>query len=255
MALLLLKDEPKIEYDTDNIRVRILNSDLMRDYRSPCKVTEGIIMRNNEGKCCMNFIEEQDGKCKNGVSLEKSCKCWRTNCPSNISWYPKDKVRYWKKQILANHSPIRSVHIRILDLIPKSVYSQLVRHTAGHPQPYIQSSRPDWTGKERSNDPYENRWSMFDFTPESFILMAQKRLCNRTEIMTRKIIGEWVNRLRSINIETFDRDTDKNIEIEDIFELSLLKALGDLAVPRCEYLGANKCPEIKGCGKYESFIK
>jgi hypothetical protein len=245
-----LKDNPKIEYDTDNFNVQILNDSILWDYRSACKITEGILFKN--GQCCTNFIELEDGKCKKGVTKEESKKCWHNDCINNISWCPKDMTKFWKKQILANHSPIRSIYIRIIDLLPKSVYSQLVRHTAGHPQPYIQSSRPDWTGKERSNDPYENRWCMFDFTPESFILMAQKRLCNRTEIMTRKIVSEWVNKLRII--DTFDRQDNCVKELKDLLEVSLLKALGELSVPRCEYLGANKCPEIKGCGKYESFI-
>ena len=54
-----------------------------------------------------------------------------------------------------------------MEIAVKSVVMQLIRHTKGHPQPFVQSSRPDWNnGKERSNDPYEEKLFGLDHTPK-----------------------------------------------------------------------------------------
>lgn len=142
------------------------------------------------------------------------------------TYKPKDEVEYWIKQITANHSCIRSVHFRLVDTRPKSVIMQIIRATKGHPQPEVQSSRPDWTGKERSSDPYEEKLFMQDHTAESFVAMARQRLCRRTEEKTRAFMVEMVATLRKSK-EPF------------------LKAVGYCCTPPCKYIGA--CPEINGC--------
>ena len=123
---------------------------------------------------------------------------------------------------------MRCIKFRIVDRAPKSVIMQLIRATKGHPQPEVQSSRPDWTGEERSNDPYEIKLFAHDHTAESFIEMAKQRLCNRTEERTRKYMWAVVNSLRNC---------------DDPF----LRAVGFCSLPACVWYG-KRCPEIKGCG-------
>lgn len=174
------------------MQVRLLNKDPLYDYREACKVTQGIVLNRED--------------------LKK----------------PENEVEWWIKQIVANHSTIRCIRFRIFDMRPKSVVMQLIRATKGHPQPYVQSSRPDWTGKERSSNPYELKMYIQDHTAESFIEMAKQRLCLRTETNTRKAVTEIVDMLRHSD-EPF------------------LKAVGWCAQPTCMWLGGT-CPEIKGCG-------
>lgn len=181
------------------MRFRILNKSPMYDYREACKITQGIDMGNP-------YIKDLENEFK-----------------------PKNEVEFWIKQIVANHSTLRSIHFRLIDTRPKSVIMQIIRATKGHPQPEVQSSRPDWNGgKERSSDPYEDKLFMQDHTAESFIEMAKQRLCARTEERTRKAMQEMVDALKHSN-EPF------------------LKAVGYCCMPHCKWYGA--CPEIKGCGK------
>lgn len=175
-------------------RFRILNADPLYDYREAGKITEGIDL--------------------NGYNL----------------WKPEKQVEFWIKQIVANHSTVRSVHFRLVAEAPKSVIMQLIRATKGTPRPYVQSSRPDWNnGKERSSDPYEERLYIHDHTAESFIEMCKQRLCERTEKRTRDFVWELVDALRSSN-EPF------------------LKAVGYCCHPACWWLKG--CPEISGCGSF-----
>ena len=174
------------------MRFRVLNRDPLYDYREACKITQG-----------------------EDMELQ------------NTFFAPKDEVEFWIKQIVANHSTLRSVHFRLVDTRPKSVIMQIIRATKGHPQPEVQSSRPDWTGKERSSDPYEDKLFMQDHTAESFIEMAKQRLCARTEPRTRQFMADMVIALRQ----------DKN---------PFLKAVGYCCAPACGWLGG-RCPEIKPC--------
>ncbi len=176
------------------MRFRILNARPYYDYKEACKITQGIDL----------------GESVNGGLLK-----------------PEKEVEFWIKQIVANHSTIRSIHFRLVDEEPKSSVMQLIRATKGHPQPYVQSSRPDWNnGKERSSDPYEDKLFIQDHTAESFVEMAKQRLCLRTEERTRKIMEQLVEVLK---------------DSEEPF----LKAVGLCCHPACWwYCG---CPEIKSC--------
>ena len=173
------------------MRFRVLNKDPLYDYREACKITQG-----------------------RDLSLEVE------------HWKPKNETEFWIKQIVANHSTLRSIHFRLVDTRPKSVIMQIIRATKGHPQPEVQSSRPDWTGKERSSDPYEDKLFMQDHTAESFVEMAKQRLCNKTEENTRKFMFELVNALRKSK-EPF------------------LQAVGYCCAPACKWLKG--CPEINSC--------
>lgn len=138
------------------------------------------------------------------------------------------ETEWWIKQIVANHSTLRCIRFRIVDTRPKSVIMQIIRATKGHPQPEVQSSRPDWNnGKERSSDPYEDKLFMQDHTSESFVEMARQRLCHRTEERTRKFMQEMVQALRESDVP-------------------FLRAVGYCCAPYCIWYGA--CPEIKSCG-------
>ena len=173
------------------MRFRILNKDPLYDYRESNKITEGIDLE--------------------GMYREK----------------PKNEVEFWIKQIVANHSTLRSIHFRLVDRRPKSVVMQIIRATKGHPQPEVESSRPDWTGKERSYDPYEDKLFMQDHTAESFVEMAKQRMCRRTEERTREFMAEMVKVLRNS---------------KDPF----LQAVGYCCHANCWWLGG-RCPEIKNC--------
>ena len=173
------------------MRFRVLNKNPVYDYREACKITEGRDLFNEDS-----------------------------------TYKPKDEVAWWIKQIVANHSTIRSIHFRLVDIEPKSVVMQLIRATKGHPQPYVQSSRPDWTGQERSSDPYDPKMFVQDHTAESFVEMAKQRLCMRTEEKTKQAMRELVEALK---------------ESTDPF----LKAVGFCCHPACYWLQG--CPELKGC--------
>ena len=180
------------------MRFRILNSDPMYNYREANKVTQGIDVAKDTVKWVYNRNFNQE-------------------------------TEWWIKQIVANHSTLRCIHFRLVDTRPKSVIMQIIRATKGHPQPEVQSSRPDWNnGKERSNDPYEDKLFMQDHTTESFIEMAKQRLCSRTEERTRKFMLEMVEALRASSNP-------------------FLRAVGYCSAPQCVWYSA--CPEIKSCGK------
>ena len=172
------------------MEIRITNTDAMFDYKHACLVTKG----------------------KNIQKISR----------------PEDEVSYWVKQICTEHSTLRVIHFVITDTIPKSCIMQIIRATKGHPQPEVQSSRPDWTGEERSPDPYEPKLFQMEFTPESFLAMCRQRLCTKTEPRTRKVVNEWVEQMRES-------------------ENPLIKAIGLCAEPQCSYHGG-VCTELQPCG-------
>jgi len=161
------------------------------------------------------------------LDYRKACKITQ-GATAEVDFTPKDETSYWIKQIVANHSTLRSIHFRMTATAPKSVIMQIIRATKGHPQPFVQSSRPDWTGKERSSNPYEEKYFMQDHTAESFVEMAKQRLCMCTEVRTRTFMWEAVKALR----------TSKD---------PFLRAVGFCSLPACVWLGG-KCPELHACG-------
>lgn len=174
------------------MQIRIINKDPLFDYKHACLVTKG----------------------------KDITKCSR----------PENETEYWIKNILTGHSTLRYIEFVITDTIPKSCVMQIIRATKGHPQPEVQSSRPDWTGNERSTDPYEDKLFCVKYTPESFVEMCKQRLCLCTELRTRGIVSEWVNEMRNSDDP-------------------LIRAIGYCCRPKCIYFGG-KCNEIKGCGTF-----
>lgn len=179
------------------MKIRIINSDPMFDYKHACLITKGKDI---------------------------------TKCST-----PENEVEYWVKNILTGHSTLRFIEFVITDEIPKSCIMQIIRATKGHPQPEVQSSRPDWTGQERSNNPYETKLFCMQFTPESFIEMCKQRLCSCTEEKTRTIIKKW----------TWEMQKSDN---------PLIRAIGICCKPKCFYFGG-RCNELTGCGKYPALYK
>lgn len=179
------------------MHIRILNSDPMFDYKHACLTTKGKDVKNITR--------------------------------------PDNEVEYWVKNILTGHSTLRFIEFVVTDRIPKSCVMQIIRATKGHPQPEVQSSRPDWTGTERSNNPYEKKLFCMKFTPESFIEMCKQRLCLCTESKTRTVVKSWVEEMC------------KN-------DNPLIRAIGICCKPKCEYFGG-RCNELSGCGKYPLLCK
>lgn len=178
--------------------IRLLNKNPMFDYREFCKVTQGIVLDEEK------------------------------------TFNPKDEVDFWKKHFLAMHSTLRCLHFRVIMQIPRTVAMQLVRHTDGHPQPEVESSRPDWTGKPRSTNPDELKWVAIDFTPESWIKMCQKRLCRKTEHKTLEIVYKLVVDMANSPVPFF-------------------QALARVSWRKCKYYGA--CNERESCGCYKDMPK
>lgn len=174
---------------------RILNKDPVYDFREGNKITEGIDLSE------VMFINRPTG----------------------------NETEWWIKQILTNHSTLRCIKFRMTAKAPRSVVMQIIRATKENPQPEVESSRPDWTGKARSSDPYEEKLFSQDHTAWSFIEMAKQRLCNRTEQMTRNFM--------ELAVETLKASKDP-----------FLQAVGYCCHPVCWWYGG-MCPEIKGCGK------
>lgn len=172
--------------------IRLLNKNPMFDYREFCKVTQGVVLDEEK------------------------------------KFEPKDEVDFWIKHFLVMHSTLRCLHFRVLMQIPRTVAMQLVRHTDGHPQPEVESSRPDWTGKPRSTNPEELKLMAIDFTPESWIKMCQKRLCFKTEYNTRITVYNLVLAMKSSTVPFF-------------------QALSKVSKPKCDYYGA--CNERESCNK------
>lgn len=174
------------------IEFRLLNENPLMDFKEACKITQGIEIDVH-----------------------------------NTIYTQKDEVAYWIKQIVANHSTIRCIKFRMKASAPKSVVMQIIRATKGHAQPYVQSSRPDWVGKPRSTDPYEEKLFIQDNTAESFIEMCKQRLCNRTEDKTRQFMWEAVEELWTSDVP-------------------FLRAVGLCCHPAC-WWHDGLCPELNGC--------
>lgn len=173
------------------MEIKILNRDPLLDYKHACCITKGI-------------------------NVKKITT-------------PEDELKFWLFHLCAEHSTLRFISFSITDKIPKSCVMQIIRATKDHPQPVVQSSRPDWCGKERSSNPYEEIYTEILYTPGAFLAMCRQRLCTKTERRTREVIENWVNEMRES-------------------ENPLIKAIGYCAIPQCEYQG-NICPELLPCGK------
>jgi hypothetical protein len=131
----------------------------------------------------------------------------------------------FRKYIISEHSPIRGVELRV-SLLDISYYNSV--HIARHVNsiPYVTTSRPDRTGKDRSIDDTVNH--LFDINIQGLIDMSRKRLCSgKCDKVTFQIMLEVKKFLTN--------SEDKYLQV-----------LGECLVPNCIYRGG--CPEFKSCG-------
>lgn len=173
------------------MEIRILNANPLFDYKHACLITKG-------------------------KNVEKVTT-------------PEDELKFWIRHICTEHSTLRFITFTITDCIPKSCVMQIIRATKDNPQPEVQSSRPDWCGKERSSNPYQEIYTEIKYTPGAFLAMCRQRLCLKTEAKTRAVINNWVDQMRNN-------------------DNPLIKALRFCAMAQCEYHG-NVCTELEPCGK------
>jgi hypothetical protein len=130
----------------------------------------------------------------------------------------------FEKWLISEHSPIRSVEIAVIITADRNVIMQLVRHT--HAKHFVQSSRPDITGKPRDD---EQKLYKIQANLQEWLHIARARLCTTTELETRKT-------LLAI-IEAFRRHDP------------YLATLASYMVPKCAHSG--RCTEpFSPCGAY-----
>lgn len=135
----------------------------------------------------------------------------------------------FNKYLVSEHSPIRSIIIRI-SMIDISYYTSVhfARHV--HALHYVSTNRPDRVKKARSVDDTVNH--IMDCNLQSLIDMSRKRLCYKSHPETVKVMQAIVKALH---------------DSEDEY----LYALSCHLEPNCLYRGF--CPEFKSCGFLERY--
>ena len=132
----------------------------------------------------------------------------------------------WKHEMLVQrHSPIRNLQISfLLEDIPYWLSTEFSRHV--HAQPYIRSQRNDRQeaydrNAARQDAPVSMIW---DFNAESFMVCANKRLCQMASKEARTVMAHMCI----------------------LLEEKCPEFIGTL-VPMCIYHG-HVCHESRGCG-------
>lgn len=157
---------------------------------------------------------------------------WRdvlNDCRASVNKAPleKDPSDKFRKQILmAEHTPVRNLHIRWKWSIPSWCATHWVRHSW---YSLVSTSRPDKTGQARGGPD-----SLVEFigeaNPHHLIDTQRKRLCNTASSLTRKYAEDL-------------KETISQIDPDIAF----------VQVPHCIYRGG--CPEPTPCGFYDSFVE
>ena len=136
----------------------------------------------------------------------------------------------WRKKILAaRHSPIRTLNFCfLLTDIPYYVSTHLVRHV--HATPFVKSQRNDrQSDYDRTKAPQDAPVNMaFYVNAEELMVIANKRLCNKADPMTRELVSMMCKKVELYCPE---------------FE--------GLLVPMCEYRGG-LCNEFESCGRADT---
>ncbi|MGA2142513.1 MAG: hypothetical protein ABSG94_08815 [Brevinematales bacterium] len=129
----------------------------------------------------------------------------------------------FRKYIISEHSPIRTVVLRIkMNNIPYPNSVHFARHV--HSIPFVSTNRPDRTGKKRSAEDLCTH--IFDINIQGLIDMARKRLCEgKVDKTTLDFMIEIKKELTGMG--------------------GFYKILGEMLVPNCVYRFS--CPEFKGC--------
>lgn len=147
----------------------------------------------------------------------------------NMNEGVKEPSSRWKKNILlAEHSPIRKIHIswKWYDLL-SWVSVHFVRHKIGI-EHWVRSQRTDRTGVNR-NDLKQSELLEHECEADAqaMINISRKRLCSQA---SKETTEAWRTVLNNIK--------DKQPELYSV------------CVPECIYRGF--CPEIKSCGYYKT---
>lgn len=132
---------------------------------------------------------------------------------------------WWRKILMARHSPIRVVKYFIkIEGVPEWVQTHFVRHHIGV-EKFVSTQRTDRTGDERKRSQIpqgEEKVVLLDVNPEAIINISRRRCCGQSSKETRYI---WLQVLK---------------ELEKI-DPELIK----FCVPECIHVGF--CPEMKCC--------
>lgn len=131
----------------------------------------------------------------------------------------------WKKKILyARHSPIRYLRFSFYLEIPYYVSVHLARHV--HAQPYIRSQRNDRQSEyDRNAARQDAEVSMiWDMNAEEFMIVANKRLCQKADSTTQRVVYEMCETVKDACPEIYTH-----------------------LVPACAHNGG-ACHEIDSCG-------
>lgn len=132
----------------------------------------------------------------------------------------------FERFLRSEHKPICCVRVVIDATVPKSVASHFRTHD--HKLDFIQTSRPDLTGKDR--DGSEEVRYLIVCNPQTLVNIARKRLCSKSEKNTLDFCAEIEYRAR--------KSANRYLQI-----------LSEYMVPNCQYRGG--CTEIKSCGMME----
>lgn len=131
----------------------------------------------------------------------------------------------WKRRILlAEHSPIRKLHISwVWQDIKSWVSVHFVRHKFGI-EHWVQSQRTDRTGVDRNKLPQSTLVNHeCEANAQAIINISRKRLCNQASVDTQFAWMKFLSELKNIQPELFS-----------------------VCVPDCVYRGW--CYEYKSCG-------
>ncbi len=155
---------------------------------------------------------------------------------SNKKLNETEELIFWKDNFLQEHSTLRGVTFLIQDdNMRGDIASQLLRATKGHPQPEVQSSRPDWNNGEKrkpSNETFINFAHLH--TAESWMAMCRQRLCYSTMKETRQKVLDIIEEMRNSDNLFFNM-------------------LADFSVPQCVYRMG--CCDRRNCNFIDRFIE
>lgn len=151
-----------------------------------------------------------------------------------VNYSQEEQLDFWRSTFKQEHSILRVVSFKVFDNNMRSdICAQLLRATKGHPQPEVQSHRPDWNSGE-PRKPSSETYGMFAHihTAESWMALCRQRLCKATMKETKQKVEEILSVMKN-SPEPF------------------FKALYEYSVPQCVYrLG---CCDRTECGFMKIF--
>lgn len=140
-------------------------------------------------------------------------------------------VTFRRAMLVAEHSPIRTIHFSFLLSVKSWISAHFVRHKIGV-EHFVSTQRDDRTGISRDDKPQSSPvLHAMTANAQALITISRKRLCFSAHPETRR---EWMRVKQSV--ATLDKD------------------MADAMVPECIYRGF--CPETQKCKeRYEDTPK